>query len=127
MRRADFALSYSLAEQLRPSGTMSFFQDLHHGWRNLSRTPSFLVVAVLSLALGIGANTALFSVLYAALFKNLPIDDPQLLVLFNNPDAEGVGIGSSNGERGLLTWQEFLQLHQVKAMDGLFAAQSLLP
>ena len=106
---------------------MSFFQDLHHGWRNLSRTPTFLLVAVASLALGIGANTALFSVLYAALFKNLPIDDPQLLVLFNDPNSEGVGIGSSNGERGLLTWQEFQQLHEVKAIDGLFATQSFLP
>ena len=105
---------------------MSFLQDLQYGWRNLSRTPGFFVVAVLSLALGIGANTALFSLIYSALYKTLPIDDPQLLVLFNDPNIQGVSIGSSSGERGMMTWSEFHDLHSVQAVEGLFAVESML-
>lgn len=106
---------------------MTFLKDLQHSWRSLMGTPTFFLVAVLSLALGIGANTALFSVLYATLFKQLPVDDPQLLVLFNSPDAEGLGIGASNGERGLMTWQEFQEFRQVPAFEKVFAVQSILP
>ena len=105
---------------------MSFLQDLHYGWRNLAKSPGFLIVAVLSLALGIGANTALFSLLYSAVYKSLPVADPQSLVLFNNPDMEGMSIGSSSGERSLMTWQEFEQLHGVQAIDGMFAAETML-
>jgi hypothetical protein len=75
---------------------MSFLQDLQYGWRSLIKTPGFLVVTVLSLALGIGANTALFSLVYSALYKTLPIADPQSLVLFNDPAAEGMSMGSSS-------------------------------
>jgi predicted permease len=107
---------------------MSFLQDLHYGWRNLIRTPGFLLVAVLSLALGIGANTALFSLLYSALYKTLPVDDPQLLVLFNDPNEQGMSVGSSGGERGMLSWPEFQELNAgVSAMDGMFAVQTFLP
>jgi predicted permease len=106
---------------------MSFLQDLHYGWRNLSKTPGFLCVAVLSLALGIGANTALFSLVYSALYKTLPVSDPQTLVLFNDPAADGMSTGSSSGERGLMTWEEFQQLRSMPAMSGLFAVESMLP
>jgi predicted permease len=107
---------------------MSFLQDLHFGWRNLIRTPGFLIVAVLSLALGIGANTALFSLLYSAVYKALPVSDPQLLVLFNDPSAHGVSSGSSDGERNMLTYPEFLQLKAgMTSMEGLFAVQTALP
>jgi predicted permease len=110
------------------AGAMSFLQDLHFGWRNLIRTPGFLIVAVLSLALGIGANTALFSLLYSAVYKALPVSDPQLLVLFNDPSAHGVSSGSSDGERNMLTFPEFLQLKQgMTSTEGLFAVQTVLP
>jgi predicted permease len=105
---------------------MSFLQDLHYGWRNLCKTPGFLIVAVLSLALGIGANTALFSLLYSALYKTLPVDDPAMLVLFNDPAESGVSRGNSSGERGMLTWDEFEDLRHMDAMQGLFAVESQL-
>jgi predicted permease len=106
---------------------MSFLHDLHYAWRNLAKTPGFLLVAVLSLALGIGANTALFSLVYSALYKALPVADAQRLVIFNDPAAEGMSMGSSSGERGLMTWPEFQQLQDVKAMEGIFAVETMLP
>ncbi len=58
------------------------FRDLQYAVRMLFKHKGFTIVAVLSLALGIGANTALFSVADAALFKTLPVAEPERLVIF---------------------------------------------
>jgi len=64
-------------------GMGSFIQDLRYAARMLLNGKAFTVVAVLSLALGIGANTALFSLIDAVLLKMLPVKNPNELVLFN--------------------------------------------
>jgi hypothetical protein len=58
----------------------SLWQDLRHAARLLRRNPGFTLVAILSLALGIGANTAIFSILDALVLKTLPVKEPRQLV-----------------------------------------------
>jgi predicted permease len=102
-------------------------QDLRYAIRMLASQPGFAAVAILSLALGIGANTAIFSLLNDILVSALPVRDPQELVMLTNPAASGVSQGSQRSERSLLTYPEFLQLRgESTVFSGLMACQSQL-
>ena len=63
----------------------SLMQDLRFSLRQIRRSPGFMLTAVLTLALGVGANTAIFSLLDQALLRSLPVRDPQQLVILSAP------------------------------------------
>ncbi|HSK46075.1 MAG TPA: ABC transporter permease [Candidatus Binatia bacterium] len=105
--------------------TETLFKDLRYAARQFVRNPVFTAVAVGSLAIGIGANTAIFSVLDAAMLKSLPVRDPGGLVMLTDPDSAGVSSGLMDGERGLLSYAEFAQLRDhLTTFESLCVAQS---
>src|SRR3954471_19925467 len=71
----------------------SLFNDIRYGMRSLIKWPGFTAVAVITLALGIGANTAIFTLLNAVTFKPLPVNTPAELVFFQGSSDEGTSTG----------------------------------
>ena len=69
--------------------------DVRHALRQLWHAPSFTIAAVAALALGIGVNTAIFSVVDAVLLRPVPFPDPDRLVFFENTTPQGNGANAS--------------------------------
>src|SRR6188508_638841 len=95
--------------------------DVRYAVRSLRRSPGFAVVATLSLALGVGANTAIFQILDAVRLRSLPVPSPQELAEVRIVGGNG-GMGLNNIPYGRLTrpvWEE-LRDHQ-QAFSRIFA------
>ncbi|HEY8413735.1 MAG TPA: ABC transporter permease [Pyrinomonadaceae bacterium] len=101
-------------------------RDLAYGFRMLRRSPGVTAVAILSLGLGIGANTALFSVVDAVLLKTLPVENPEQLVLFEWQAGRAYRVGGMSGTSNvagppgtrslsLFRYDVFEKLHQQQA------------
>src|ERR1700723_4719539 len=90
----------------------TLIQDLRFGVRTLRKNPGFSVIAVLTLALGIGANTAIFSVVNGVLLRPLPFRDPSRLVLIAEKSPFPV---ISTSRENYLDWRD--QSHSFEAME----------
>jgi predicted permease len=104
-------------------------QDLRYAFRLIRRSPGFAVVVILSLALGIGANTAIFSLVDAVLIRSLPVNDPGSLVLLQwsarRTEMMGVratrGSSSLNAGRRTSTAFSYAAYEQFRARQDLFS------
>jgi predicted permease len=109
----------------RVSWLNDLVRDVLYALRQFVRNPLLTIIAISSLAIGIGANTAIFSVMDAALLKSLPVANPQELVMFTDPNASGVTTGLNTGERHLMTYAEFVQLRDhATTLSGMFATEA---
>jgi MacB-like periplasmic core domain len=92
----------------------TLIQDLRYGARMLVKQPGFTLIAVLTLALGIGANTAIFSLVNATLLRRLPVTDPERLVY--------VFSGSSESPYNVFSYPNFAELRERnQVFEGLSA------
>ena len=113
-----------IQEECRDMRGWSFIEgamrDLQYAWRMLRKAPAFTLAAVATLALGIGANTAIFQLLDAVRLRNLPVGDPQRLALIRIA-AKGGGFGISHYSDNLsYPLLEQIRDHQ-QAFSGVFA------
>ena len=96
-------------------------RDVRFGLRSLKRSPGFTATAILSLALGIGANTGIFSLVDQVLLRLLPVDEPERIVLLR---WRGNALSSQFGVGDLMSYPLCLDLHRQGSFDGVFCRAS---
>jgi len=100
------------------SSVDNLMQDVRLGVRSLRKSPGFTAVALISLALGIGGNTAIFTLINQVLLRNLPVRDSQQLVAFGDSIYGGVAGGIDLGDFGGYFPWDFA--HQLEENPGPF-------
>src|ERR1039458_6820993 len=100
--------------------------DLRFALRTLARSPLFTAVAVLSLALGIGANTSIFSLLDQVLYRSLPVRDPKALTVFHVDDHSS-GSSSSDNNQSVFSYPMYQDLRDRSAVFSGVVARAGVP
>ena len=95
-----------------------FMQDLSRGFRRLQREPGFTIVALACLGLGIGANTAVFSVVNAVLLRPLPFDQPKQISLIWTESASAT-TGTTQYFSRMINFEEFRKTTEFESMAAL--------
>jgi putative ABC transport system permease protein len=97
-------------------------QDVRFGLRLLRKNPGFTAVAVLTLALGIGANTAIFSLTYQALLRDLPVPNAKQLVILRAPGRKPGHVSSDSDDATSFSYPEYKDIRDhAPAFSGLIA------
>ena len=101
----------------------SFWYDLRFALRTLAKNPVFTAVALLSLGIGIGANTAIFTIMDRLILRPLPVHDPERLVLFQSSGPLSGFVQTSYGNEVSFSWPKYVQLRDGTRdlFDGLIA------
>jgi hypothetical protein len=122
--RRQFGNVSLLTQRRKEARTTMFFfnvtRDLKYGIRQLVKTPVFTMVCVLTLALGVGANTAVFSVMYAVLAKMLPVHDASKVVYVhtNNFPSGAYNTGNLNTSFSYATYRELREHSGLQEVIG---------
>lgn len=112
--RTRLQLREELNEQRRPPIFESLLQDVRYGWRTLRKNPGFTLASALTLTLGIGANTIIFSVVNVVFLKPLPYPEPDRLVNVWQSDATRPGSTNILSAPNFLDWEA--QNHVFESM-----------
>ncbi len=119
-------------EQVRSAGwessVESLWRDVRFSIRMMGKSPGFTAVAILSLALGIGANTAIFTLMDDLMLRSLPVADPANLVAFGESDSGGQVDGIGPGPLDIFPYDFFHSLNaEQKFLEGICAYSSFDP